>query len=303
MKFDAKKTVFGRHETFGLRYGWLPKGFQAASNNPKIFLDDLSTVELGVGKNMVKSIRHWLRAAQMMDTNDEPTDIGKFILDENEGADPYLEDEATLWLVHWLLASNSRMATAWYWFFNCFQRIEFTAEEVVTSLGDFAKEHVSAKVAAGTIKTDAMMILRMYCTPDSNSRVAYEDSLDAPLALLGLISHVSNNKVYQSRLGSQISLPDAIMSFALAQTVADIDSASVPIEELMYSENGKISLGGVFRLTESEFVARLERICAQYPESYEIRDTAGISQLYILSQPKALDSLMAHYATVQKVAA
>ena len=66
MIFDPRKTAFGRHETFALRYGWLPKGFQAAVRNPKIFLDDLATVELGVGKNMVKSIRHWLRATQMM---------------------------------------------------------------------------------------------------------------------------------------------------------------------------------------------------------------------------------------------
>jgi hypothetical protein len=303
MNFNARKTSFGRHETFSLRYGWLPKGFQAMSSNPKIFLDDLSTVELGVGKNMVKSIRHWLRATQMMDAIDQPTDLGKFILDKETGVDPFLEDEATLWLVHWLLASNAHMATAWYWFFNCFQRIEFTAEEVVTSLGDFIKDRMSVKVAASTVKADAMMILRMYCTPDYNSRVALEDSLDAPLALLGLLSHVSNNKVYQSRLGSQVGLPDAIMAFALAQVVEDIDGASIPIEELMYSDSERISLGGIFRLTESEFVARLERICTQYPGHYEIRDTAGISQLYILSKPTALDCLIRHYTPAQSAAA
>jgi len=303
MIFTPKKTGFGRHETFSLRYGWLPKGFHAATKNPKIFLDDLATVELGVGKNMVRSIRYWLRATQMMDTDDRPTPVGAWILDEKMGVDPYMEDEATIWLIHWLLASNPQMATAWYWFFSCFQRVEFTSEEVVTSLGDFTRERVSAKIAAGTLKADAMMILRMYCTPDARGRMAYEDSLDAPLALLGLLSHVSNNKVYQSRLGSQIGLPDAIVAFALAQLVADFDGASLPIEELMYSDNERISLGGVFRLTESEFVARLERICAQNPGHYEIRDTAGVSQLYILSRPEPLDSLIAHYKPARQEAA
>lgn len=303
MIFTPKSTGFGRHETFVLRYGWLPKGFHAASNNPKIFLDDLATVELGVGKNMVRSIRYWLRATQMMDTNDQPTSVGSFILDKSTGVDPYMEDEATIWLIHWLLASNPQMATAWYWFFNCFQRTEFTAEEVVTSLGDFTRERVSTKIAAGTLKGDAMMILRMYCAPDSKSRSGYEESLDAPLALLGLLSHVSNSKVYQSRLGSQIGLPDAIVAFALAQIVEHLDGASLPIEALMYSDNTRISLGGVFRLTESEFVTRLERICAQYPSHYGIRDTAGISQLYILSKPDPLNSLMTHYQPVQQVAA
>ena len=283
MIFDPKKTAFGRHETFALRYGWLPKGFQAAVRNPKIFLDDLATVELGVGKNMVKSIRHWLRATQMMDTDDVATELGTFILDEETGVDPFLEDEATIWLIHWLLASNPRFATSWYWFFNRFQRVEFTAEEVVSSLNDFVKDRVSAKVAVGTLKGDAMMILRMYASPDSKSRVSYEDSLDAPLALLGLLSHVSSNKVFQSRQGAQIGLPDAVVAFALAQVVQGMDGASVPIEELMYGSNDGMSIGSVFRLTESEFVARLERLCAIYPDSYNIRDTAGISQLYVLS--------------------
>ena len=303
MIFTPKKTGFGRHETFSLRYGWLPKGFHAAAKNQKIFLDDLATVELGVGKNMVKSIRYWLRATKMMDMNDKPTEIGEFILDEKDGVDPYLEDEATVWLIHWLLASNSQVATAWFWFFNCFQRIEFTSEEVVTSLGDFTRERVSAKVAAGTLKADAMMILRMYCTPNSKSRISYEDSLDAPLALLGLLSHVDNNRVYQSRLSSQIGLPDAVVAFALAQRVENFDGVSLPIEELMYSDNERISLGGIFRLTESEFVARLERICVMSPGYFEIRDTAGISQLYILSKPDPIRFLNEHYKPTQRAAA
>lgn len=303
MKFNSKKTVFGRHETFALRYGWLPKGYQAMSRNPTIFLEDLSTVELGVGKNMVKSIRHWLRATQMMDADDKPTEIGKFLLDEKKGADPYLEDEASLWLVHWLLASNSSLATTWYWFFNFFQRTEFTSEEVLTSLHDFVKERVSAKPAMGTLKNDAMMVLRMYCSPQPGGRLAYEDILDAPLSLLGLLSHVSNNKLYQSRQGAQVGLPDEIVAFALAQVVEEIEGASIPIEELMYSDNERISLGGIFRLTEGEFVARLERICALHPGYFEIRDTAGISQLYILSKPEPLPFLIELYQPTQKVAA
>ena len=165
------------------------------------------------------------------------------------------------------------------------------------------KDRVSAKVAVGTLKGDAMMILRMYASPDSKSRVSYEDSLDTPLALLGLLSHVSSNKVYQSRQGAQVGLPDAVVAFALAQVVQEMDGASVPIEELMYGSNDGMSIGSAFRLTESEFVARLERLCAIYPDNYNIRDTAGISQLYILSKPDPIDCLAIHYSDEARVAA
>ena len=300
MKFDSKKTVFGRHETFALRYGWLPKGFQELKKDPRIFLDDMSTVKLGVGKNMVKSIRHWLRATQMTDEKDIPTELGEFLLDKETGADPYLEDEASLWLVHWLLGSNTNLATTWYWFFNCFQRTEFTAEEVLTSLKDFVNERVSANPAIGTLKADAMMVLRMYGEPQLASRQTYDDLLDAPLSMLGLLSYVSGNKVYQSRLCSQSGLPDAILQFAVAQSIEQIEGSSVPIEELMYSDNERVSVGSVFRLSESEFVTRLERMCQYYSDYLDIRDTAGISQLYILKKLEPMDCLNSYYALSKK---
>ena len=67
MDFKPEKTAFGRHESFALRYGWLTKGFQAFEKNKNIFSSPDSIVTLGVGKNMVNSIRHWLRAARLVD--------------------------------------------------------------------------------------------------------------------------------------------------------------------------------------------------------------------------------------------
>jgi epsilon-lactone hydrolase len=52
---------FSGHETFACRYAWLPKALQAVESNPRIFSDeDQAMVELGVGKNMVRSIRFWV---------------------------------------------------------------------------------------------------------------------------------------------------------------------------------------------------------------------------------------------------
>jgi hypothetical protein len=70
---NPKKASFGRHETFALRYSWLTKGFQAFhdSKNKDIFSSDEATIELGVGKNMVNAIKHWLRASSMILDTDE----------------------------------------------------------------------------------------------------------------------------------------------------------------------------------------------------------------------------------------
>ena len=50
---------FSGHESFALRYLWLKKGYDALADNPEFFQRDDAMVILGVGKNMVRSIRHW----------------------------------------------------------------------------------------------------------------------------------------------------------------------------------------------------------------------------------------------------
>lgn len=57
---------FGGHETFTFRYGWLKKGVDGLEQQPDIFGQESAMVQLGVGKNMVRSIRHWCLATQVI---------------------------------------------------------------------------------------------------------------------------------------------------------------------------------------------------------------------------------------------
>ncbi len=76
MRLNLIKTAFGRHESFALRYSWLTKGYRTEK---QVFNSDNATVELGVGKNMVKSIQYWLKACQIVDDNMDHTKIGNAI--------------------------------------------------------------------------------------------------------------------------------------------------------------------------------------------------------------------------------
>ena len=60
----------GRHETFTPRYGWLKKGYDAASREPDIFRAADAIEQLGVGKNMVRSIKFWCQAFKVLQSND-----------------------------------------------------------------------------------------------------------------------------------------------------------------------------------------------------------------------------------------
>lgn len=81
-------TILARHETFHPRFGWLKKGFDRASQNARVFLADDATVTLGVGKDMVRSIRYWCAAFKLL-ADDAPTEFGEQLLGP-DGWDAYL---------------------------------------------------------------------------------------------------------------------------------------------------------------------------------------------------------------------
>ncbi len=299
MLLNPKKVAFGRHETFILRYSWLTKGYQAIQSNPLIFSDDNATVELGVGKNMVSSIKYWLQAVKLIKVRKEggyeSTKLGEKIFGDN-GYDPYLEDEGTIWLIHWLLSSNPDLATGWFWFFNNFHKQEFSSEEVASSLVDFATQNITTKVSKTTLRNDAKTVLRMYGRSKNNSKGIVEEALDSPLSSLGLVSQSLVGKTFKSQQGERKNLPINIFGYAVLEYMQALKLNQAPIEELMYSKVWVASPGAVFRLSENSLITKLEKLSQQFPENFELRETAGIHQFYILENTTLTKMLDKYYS-------
>lgn len=300
MRFDPGTMAFGRHETFAVRYGWLPKGFQAATGRGgrRAFEAEDATVRLGVGKNMVSAIRYWLRACRMIDPDGSaPTEIGARLLSKKDGFDPYLEDDATIWLLHWLLATNAGLATSWWWFFNRYHKPEFTGRELAAALSDFVGDQTAArrKPAAGTLRNDSALLPRMYAQSGADSRIPLEESLDSPFASLGLVTRSSNGRSYRSRPAPRPGLPLGIFGYAVAQVFEARDASAVPVEELAHGADGYPAVGSAFRLTESAFVEKLEGLADFIPGAFSVRDVAGRHQVYRLKRIPPMRYVDRHY--------
>src|ERR1017187_670580 len=99
------------HETFPCRYTWLPKAVRGLNDDARLFADEeRAMVDLGVGKNMVRSIRFWSLATAIASVAGKGeghvlTDFGLALFGKR-GYDPFLEDRRTLWLIHWNLSTN-----------------------------------------------------------------------------------------------------------------------------------------------------------------------------------------------------
>lgn len=306
MKFDGKKVAFGRHQTFAVRYGWLSKGFQAVKKDPKILKSEDAIEKLGVGKNMVESIGYWLRAFQLVKRDSPtPTDMGNLLFSANKGLDPYLEDEATIWLLHWLLVSNPELATSWYWFFNRYHKPQFTGEELLVALSDFVNDQVKdvRRPALSTLKSDASLLPRMYTQSKVSARQPIEEALDSPLALLRLVVAAVGERGFHSMPAARPGLPSRVLGFALIKLLQARNVNIIPIEDLMYARDDFPALGAVFRLTETELLVKLEELVLLYPAVFEINETAGIHQLYVLEAIEAETLLIDHYHVSEQGAA
>jgi hypothetical protein len=303
--FEPRNVAFGRHETFPLRYGWLPKGLRLLERDPSLFDGDDATVHLGVGRNMVSAIKYWLRATGMAERTDDglqPTELGRWLFGVN-GADPYIEDEATIWLLHWLLASNAQLATGTYWFFNHYHSAYFGAPEVNAALTDFIKEQVSSRVASSTVKNDVGVLMRMYVPSRGSARNPMEEALDSPMATLGLITKVESGRSFESPPAARPGLHPGVIGFAVAELFESTGRSEFPLEYLLRSRDNLPAPGAVFRLTESNLLTKLEQLLAMWPGHFELRETAGIHQLYRLSEATPMDCLAWMYKAKAEVAA
>jgi len=281
--------VFARHETFHPRFGWLKKGFDAAIENPEIFLDDEATVRLGVGKNMVRSIRYWCNAFKVLD-NDNPSKFGERLLD-NKGWDSFCEDPASLWLLHWNLLKPPCNAAAWYFVFHLFQGNDFTQNDLFLALCDY-RDSLGGKIADSSLEKDITCILRMYVEQSSKDKPS-EDTLDCPFTELGILHTAADTKHFTFRIGEKNNLPPEIVVAACLEYAVRVgDQKTIAMPRLLYDPG---SPGMAFKLIEGDVCDAIERVSRHF-NSLFLSDTAGIIQFSFTADPWQLATdILEHY--------
>ena len=274
---EAAMPTFARHETFHPRYGWFRKAYEAAAEEPNIFTREDAPVRIGVGKNMVRSIRFWGLAAKILTEDPEspsarasaaiPTRFGHALFGD-PGLDSFLEDPGTLWLLHWRLLSAPCRLPVWWLAFAELNAGEFTEDELETLVTAGLEAAPEWKLPKATsIKKDISALLRTYgpAALKASSRTSVDDLLDCPMRELRLItrSPVTDRLRFA---GAKSSLPPPILAFASLDCVlrgnsagetppADADTGMVTISRLAGEPGWP---GRAFRLSEDELLATLE---------------------------------------------
>jgi hypothetical protein len=287
MRNLTEKPTFGGHEKFPFRYGWLKKGVDAATENSKIFSDDLALIKLGVGKNMVRSIRHWCLATNLLEEKEGegrirpliPTPLAeRFVL--QRGWDPYLEDIGSYWLLHWELTSNKTRALIWHILFAQYYEPEFTKPQFIAHCTRYL-EGVGVQTTPQMIEREVDCCLRTYVAAMRSQKGAFsEDSLDCPLAELELLRFLSGDNVYSFTVGPKPTLPVHVFGYSLLMFLRPFINTrrTIAIDDCLYYPG---SPGQVFKLDENSLVSYLEELEGITKGSLRLQESAGLRQIYL----------------------
>lgn len=291
------KLSFSGHDTFHCRHLWLKKGYDFIKKNRK-FSDQDAVVELGVGKNMVAAIAFWMKAFGLIDKEGNLTEIASYILDD-KGKDPFLEDEATLWLLHYQLVTQG-IASTYTLIFNELRRekIEFTKDNFISFIVRKAEELDISNVNKNTISTDFDVLVKMYIRTDAQSKDK-EDTFSGLLTELNIIQEEKrrvNDKLetfFSIVSDDKAEIPDEVLLFG----ILDRDNFDKSIS--LYSiEQEKDQIGSVFAIGRTGLVNKIESLSTSSKfKKYGIvfNDHAGIKELQFKVKPNKFEVLNNYY--------
>lgn len=286
---EITKYTFSGHDSFQCRQLWLKKGYDYVQEG-KNFNDEDAVVQLGVGKNMVSSIRFWLKAFNIIDNKDITTEFGKRLFDDENGYDPFLEDEASLWLLHYQLVKNS-FASIYSIIFNEFrkEKLFFNKDTFVNYVKRIGESNPDLNFNENTVAKDFIVFANLYKNDPESKDV--EDSFSGILSEIELLKTTGKGKEEQFYIenAERDNLPEAVVLF----TILDNSNYgnSISLNSLEFDLN---SPGSIFALNRSGLMIKISDIVDEFKD-ITFTDQAGIKELQFKKKSDAYKILDTYY--------
>lgn len=261
------KYIFSGHESFSCKTLWLTKGYNFMKSEGNFNASD-AVISLGVGKNMVSSIRYWLRVFGMQ-VQDRPTALADYLFDAISGVDKYVESLGTLWLLHYLLVSLKE-ATLYHITFVGFQkeRKTFDRDQLVSYVKRLMIEDGKGKTFnENTVKKDVGVLLQNYASPYKAK--SFED-YSSLLIDLDLLRVEDSGKSYAFNIEGKRKVPMEVFLYAvLCEKGTDKSVSYDTLQEI----------GLMFCMSDAEVISMAQAVGEAYSSYVQYSDNAGIRQL------------------------
>ena len=282
------KYTFSGHESFPCKSLWLKKGYDfVVSGND--FNSPEAVIGLGVGKNMVASIRFWLKAFGIT-KDDKLTPLGNYLFNEDKGKDKYLEDIATLWLLHFNLVFSEE-ATLYKMFFCGVQRerTNFEREQVLTYVKlRMVEAGKMTLFNENTVKKDIGVLLQNYSLP---RKPQSNEDFSSLLIDLDLIRQNSEGKGYYFNIDGKRKVTKEVFLYGLIRLKEQEGDNTISLDTIQER------IGLIFCMQDYETIEMLKQLANDYKKYLAYSDVAGIKQVQFVKDLDANKVLDDYYGT------
>lgn len=269
------KYAFSGHESFPCKTLWLKKGYDFVIQN-KDFNNPEAVIDLGVGKNMVASIRYWLKVFGICQ-NDYPTWLGNYLFSHEIGKDKYIEDLTTLWLLHFHLVFNQE-ATLYNLFFCAYQKghTKFEREQLVTYVKlDMIEANKQHLFNENTVKKDVAVLIQNYALP---RKFQSNEDFSSLLIDLDLIRQDTEGKGYYINIEGKRKVIKEVFMYALLVLKEQEGDNSISYDTIQEK------VGLVFCMQDYETIEMLKMLAKEYSEYISYNDNAGIRMIQFIEE-------------------
>lgn len=262
-----QRYTFSGHESFPCKTLWLKKGYDYVVQG-KDFNRPEAVIYLGVGKNMVASIRYWLRVFGISE-GDQPTWLGNYLFDDANGKDKYIEDMATLWLLHFHLVFN-QFATLYHTVYCGYQKghTQFDRDQIATYVKlEMIEADKQSAYNENTVRKDIAVLVQNYALP---RKPQSNEDFSSMLIDLDLIRQTAEGKGYYFNIEGKRKVEKEIFLYALL-TLKEREGDNTLSYDTIQDE-----IGLTFCMQDIETIEMLKLLSKDYSQYVSYNDNAGI---------------------------
>jgi hypothetical protein len=269
---------FGQHQSFYLRIYWLRKAIQQINKNSRFFYEKNASELIGLGPNMVKSLKHWIEAADICEVGKRESDskvihnITPFGIIFNE-YDPYIELNDTASIIHYHIVGEKEPSTTWYWLFNEYDKTSFSKEEALNDFMAWINKNYDTKNSEDTLERDLDCLIKQYYSRNISNDP--EEVIQSPLTSLNLLEEREGKIFKKSPKYDEVGLT------ALMYVLLKNGQKEVSIEEI---ERSRRLWGKVFNLQRSEIVRAIEHLVStsRFPIEFDRTNRLDLVRIKLL---------------------
>lgn len=248
---------YGQHQSFYLRDRWLNKAIKHVGLDERFFYDKEAFEKIGLGKNMVQSLRYWVIATKVAEErfNEERKKVYKITEfgDILNRYDKFLQFPDSASLLHYHLSFESEPSTAWYWFFNDVNETIISKDDLLLNFINWVNENESKAVSEKSLKRDIDCLIKLYTAGNNNEDP--EEVIQSPLYRLNLLKE-TKGIVYKVN-GDPMAIGYSALMYVLLHYKELNAIKSISVEEIIHN-NGL--WGKIFNMNRASIINALEQL-------------------------------------------